>query len=188
MKEYGKTYEIDGESGRRLSWVASISIEDKMRPMFSMIMHADEKSVYCTDGRAMHVADIPIVTDESGSRPLIEAGDYSILKRSRAMLLIAKLDKAVFPQAIDRLIPITEPTKKIKLSQDKSEILAQLIFHFGKESCVGYEYLEKITRGHVWEAEYRTGEDPYQIKPIVFTSGSMKSVVMPRRSDWSKEK
>lgn len=128
MKEYGKTYEIDGESG-----------------------------------------------------------DYSILKRSMAMLLIAKLDKPVFPETYSRLIPITEPTKKIKLPQDKSEILAQLIFHFGKDACIGGIYLDKITNGHVWEAEYRTGEDQYQIKPIVFTSGSMKAVVMPRSSDWSKD-
>lgn len=188
MKEYSKTHEIDGQSARLLNWAASVSTDDDLRPMFSMIMHADEKSVYCTDGRAMHIADIPMLTDEHGSRPIFEPGDYRILKRSKNLVLIGKLEKVVFPEKFATLIPKTKPTKIISLSQEKSEMLAQLIFHFGKEACVGYEYLDKIAKGHAWQAEYRNGEDKWQIMPIVFTSGSMKSVVMPRRSDWSKDK
>jgi hypothetical protein len=186
MKEYGKTYEIDGASGSLLSWVGSVCTNDELRPMLSMIMHVDEKSAYCTDGRAMHVAELPIVTDSIGSRPIVEPGDYRLLNRSKRTVLIAKLEKDVFPAKAPNIIPKTVPTKKIHLSQDKSEIIAQLIFHFGKESCIGMVYLDKILKGYVWEAEYRNGEDKFQIMPIVFTSGAMKSVVMPRRSDWSE--
>lgn len=188
MREYGKTYVVEGLRARILHWVSlAASDNDTMLGMYKRI-RSENGLLISTDGVRLHIAEARNLGRDNDRSPWIEDGDYRILSSRKTMVTIGKIGhdeiKATgeFPNW-RKVVPDGIPSKTCEMSGNISIAHGQLMHKFGLDACINVKFMEDIGVAHSWWMAHWYEPEGGVPKPIVFTYNEMKAVIAPMRKD-----
>ena len=182
MKEYQKTYVLDGQAAAVLLFVdkARLKKEDTYRADRLDRIHVTEGYAIASDGTRLHKAPVPRSKDAAD----IEDGDYKVLSKTSKTITLAKYTPDVAFVDWRKVIP-TGPSDKTTtyLSVKRSGTTqatqaAKLVVKLAPDAVVQQGFLQDLPDG-TWAVEYRKPEGASFPMPLVFTCGEFMAVIMP---------
>lgn len=166
--EYEKTYSIEGYIADLLRWVHLAASKDETR-MFSGVLITYGECV-STDGRRMHVADLPSGTG-------IEPGYYEVFSKKAKKIVIAKCLENNFPD-YKKVIPTGIPDNAIGeciYNYNITHVFPKVITACKEKFAIDYKYFADVC-GAEWIIEFRFSE---KLQPVVFKTTSRRAYIMP---------